>query len=166
MFVLLGWTQTQVPWKKSVLGEGGGNHPSCGVVSGTTGCWSDGLHLLGTEGLWYRKSELQWANQASVAGTKHTSSSVTHGKILGIQTTVHRNRLPLKSGTFWFRVVEEAFLPEVDHFWGGWSLEHCVRGVKASGMSDVWSTVLEEWSYTMEGCGRRGRSWLPAWALV
>lgn len=105
--------------KEKCAGGGGGNHPSCGVVLGTTGCWSDGLHLLGTEGLWYRKSELQWANQASVTGTKHTSSSVTHGKILSTHTTVHQSRLPLKCKTFWFRVVEEAFLPEVNRFWGG-----------------------------------------------
>lgn len=114
--------------EKCAGGAGGGNHPSCGVVSGTTGCWSDGLHLLGTEGLWYRKSELQWANRASVAGTKHTSSSVTHGKILGIQTTVHQNRLPLKSGTFGSELLKRPFF---------------LTSI-ASGVAEVWSTVLEE----------------------
>lgn len=79
------------------------------MVLGTTGGWSDGLHLSGTEGLWYRGSELPWANQASVAGTKHTSCSVTSGKILRIQTTVHRNRLPLKSGTAGSELLKRPF---------------------------------------------------------
>lgn len=77
------------------------------------GCISQELKGCGTDGVNFSEQ----ANQASVAGTKHTSSSITHGKILRIKTTVHQNKLPLKSGTCWFRVAEEAFLPEVDGFW-------------------------------------------------